>query len=443
MANHNEFLRVAAAKKSFLDTQRNLLLAEDARYEKDIEGLAATLLRTRREIYGYLVPDFDDEDLVETAARLQHPGLLGIKKEHSDRLQAGEERRVLIEASDELQNYDVWMPEVSEQIESTRPVFERLEARWKIPAENDWFEALDERGYFDPGYDPGWLDRFRDWRAVSFLLDDLDDDNPELDDPDTLKEWFFKLRDDYFNVRDLMEVYTRRQSVLVRLKEEHDTLVGQPQRILAELQTALGEALLEHLAACPETLRFELVAHDPVLVTFLKKVRGLEKQAAYLSELRVTRIRAQVDSLDQALAKLRRKMTKARLKGYRKTYDARTMTSMRTLKAEKWKKRHDRLGRMRGRIAGFDRWDRGSLSEDYLWWDLVSRGASGDDLYEVRTFRRDHPDFDHTTWVDPIQPTEPMQALGAAMQVHLLQGAARELADKMSGSADDGVGDIS
>ena len=39
---------------------------------------------------------------------------------------------------------------------------------------------------------------------------------------------------------------------------------------------------------------------------------------------------------------------------------------------------------------------------DYLWWDVMTKSAYGDDLYEVREFRRRNPNWRHDTYTNPI-----------------------------------------
>ena len=437
MASHRDFIQAAKGRRRFLGEQLALLNAEEQRYQADATRLRSALERTRRELAGYLVPDLDDDDLAAAERRFRYPGLLAIKRDYEERLRAGEARRVELSQMDEIVNHVERLAEVEEQLALTVPVYERVEARWQIPAGNPWFEELSARGYFEPTYDPGFLARIRDWRAVSFLLDALDDAHPELDDPESLREWYLKLRDERLELGTLLATYRERRDRLVALKAEHGRLVDQPQRLLTELQAALGEALREHLWACPEALRLELVKEDPALVTFLKKEIGLEKQIAYLEELRVARIASQQADLKVQMGKVDRKLAKARAKGPRKTYTGAEMASMRQTKAESWAKRHARLGAIRERVAGFDRWERGSLVADFLWWDLVTKGARGDDLYEVRSFRRTHPDFSVAGYADPLAPGRELA------QGVLMAGAARELVDRMTTSAARADRDIS
>jgi len=221
-----------------------------------------------------------------------------------------------------------------------------------------------------------------------------------------------------------------------------------PERLLSELYRELGKAALEHLQSCPEELRLNLAQGDPHLNAFLKKERGVQKQVQYLRELSVTRLDSRLQQLHQELNKLDAKLHKLemqRRRGKRKRYSAADLARTRQVKPEKWKKRREQTQALRGRIVQFDRYDQGSWTAGYLWWDLMTKGARGDDLFEVREFHQRNPNWNHKSYHDPTTDPASVQygIMHDPLENQAMDHAAEDLADSMTTSHDDRFTDAS
>ena len=61
-------------------------------------------------------------------------------------------------------------------------------------------------------------------------------------------------------------------------------------------------------------------------------------------------------------------------------------------------KRYDKRAKV---VRSFDRYDRGGLGQDVLWWDVMTDGKlDGSFSDEVQSFRESHPDYryERRTW---------------------------------------------
>ncbi|MFT7624539.1 MAG: hypothetical protein ACI9WU_003727 [Myxococcota bacterium] len=426
MANSSQFIAAAGRRIDFL-TQQDALLAQSAQlYTADAVRIAKVAERTRREIIGYLVPDIDDDELRDMQRKYETTGLMSLKQDAEEKLARAEARRTHLSQLHEVLHAPALVAEVDEKLADIRPTLSALERGTYAMTSSEWFVDLGERGYFSPDYSPWVVGHLRDWRSISFLMTELAEAGHDFDTPTALEEWWLKIQQELDDVRLVVNRLAEERARVTGLADEHVQLKSRPAELLSKLHAALGEHLLEHFEACPEKTLVRLISDDPVLVTFLKKQRGLTRQTSYLAQLAQTRINAQRDSIRTQIGKLKRKVTKARRKS--KSYDRRTMASLAELKQDKWAKRHAGLNKLHHRIVGFDDWDSGALSADYLWWDPMTRGANADDIIEVRQFRRAHPHFNYQRYADPLSA---------------LDRAADDLASDLRGETVDLLGDIS
>jgi hypothetical protein len=428
-----EYLNACRYRQSFLTQQLQLLSDERHRFQEDAERLQGVEQRIRQELIGYLLPEVQDRYLEELEQRLSYSGFLAIKREYDEKFEAAERRRVEIEGMDEYLHYEFLIDQANRKIEEVRPTYESKKAQIGAWESSKWFQRLKRRHYFELDYSAGLWRRFWDWRAVSLLMGHLRKKAQlSFENPTRLKEFYRHLRAETDDVVSVYESRVAERDRIEGIKTEHQELLKAPERLLGELFQALGEAALAHLDACPEDMRVELARNDKVLNGFFRKLTGVRKQVQYLRELPVTRVDSLIQQVKQEIAKLDAKIKKLemqRRRGKRKRYSHSEIQRMREVKADKWNRRLDKTSRLRGRIAGFDRYDHGSFVRDYLWWDLITNHAMADDIYEVREFREQHPDWDRTRFEDPTMQS---YGMGAAM---VYDDVADDLASSMSDAA--------
>lgn len=392
MSLATQWVEAAEERVRFLGEQLDALEAARARLVADAGRADELLARARRELCGYLLPDVEEADLRALEQRLQYPGLLPILREHERQLQAAYERRAALGAMDEVVHHGILLAEVDDELAEAMPAFEAFRKELDLWEASPWFAQLRGRGWLEVGYEPVFLDVVRDWRAVSFLMAELEDGLAlELADSDAVRARFARVSEDAAPVLEQVAIARARRAEILAIEAEFRELGLAPERILAALYDALGEAILDHIDSSAAAFRFDLGASDPMLASFMKKISGLEKKGAYLRELAVTRVDAQAGPLTQQVKRLKAKIATRRGKiarGRAVAPSVAELNSMRDLQADKWARRHDKLDKLRQRLSGFDAWDSGSVGDDVLWWDVMTHGAPAEDIHEVRAWHR-------------------------------------------------------
>lgn len=407
-----DLIEPAREKLSFLKEQETLLKEEATSFDDDVARLEALLARTRDELAGYLLGDVEDEALADLEERLRYPELTPLKRASEAKLAQAQAELAELETKEDVKNYEFHVSQAQDQREEIRPVYEELrrdeEAWTSLPGMNQ----LVGEGYFDDDYRAGLWRRFGDWKRVSQVLDALDERRAapqateapggELTNPAELRAAWREHRGQADSIFPLWEQLTARQDELKALGERVAALRAAPQTLFDELYAELSRAVLDHLDSCPEELLLELAKGDKYLVTFLKKYVGVTKQLAYLRQLRSARVDQHLQSLEAQRQKLERKIRKYERKPW-KPKSASELTGLRKMDRDKWARRRQKIGKVRTRVAGFHKYDKGAIGSDYLWWDVISGHARGDDLYEVRTFREAHPGWDYRTYDDGLR----------------------------------------
>jgi len=437
----NDYLDACEYRRDFLQGQRQWMVGERDQHVNDAERLQGELDRVRQELAGYLIPEITDDYVEELEVRLSCSTLMPIKREFHQRFEAAERRQVELESMEEIQNFDLMIETANQNIEQVRPEYDRLNQAIGFWQDSKHFSGLNERGFFEPDYTAGFFRRFFDWRAVSLLMTHLSRNaNLEFDNPDDLKNHYRDLRQKVNVVTAEFNQRVAERDRIDGLNAEYQDLLSTPERLLAELYRELGAATIEHLQTCPDAMRMRLASEDKHLNAFLQKDAGLQKQAQYLRELMVTRIESNLQQTEMELNKTERKIEKLqmqRMRGKRKFFSDDDIARMRNVKSEKWEKRRLKTEKLRRRISEFDKYDRGSCSEAYLWWDLMTREAPGDDIFEVREHRFRHPNWSYRDYRDPWHSNQDDDDVG------LFDDAAEDLASSMAADNDAGLFDPS
>ncbi len=444
----SELIDATEDRRSAFAEERARLREERRRHESAAEEAERLRARNGVEMAGYLLPDLDDEDLAALERRLHYPSLMVEKRRTEGELATLDAERATIEADPRYVEREVRRVEIDEQlaeIAAAAESFKQDRAVW----EASWqFQALLGRGWFADDYDGGLFDWLRDWRACSLLMAELEKGFPGRQFPDDsdVKRGWNELYAQSEPVLGLQRDLVAKQADMDALEARHAAILAAPGELYQALWHRLAGLVVDHLRAAPEDHLVELGTGDETLATFLKKDHGLKKQAAYLRELAVARLDTQIQRFADEERKLAQKAQKLRYKRSRGKYvgySEMDIERLRDLPYAKWEARRASYGKTRCRIAEFDRWHHGSFVSDFLWWDFMTHGARGDDLYEVRTFHAHHPGWSVDTFVDPVGSS------GGGHEAALLSDAndANDLAadaavDEMM-STDSGMGDPS
>lgn len=429
----DEYMNACRERQGFLQSQEQWLNDESAKYQESAEQFQKTRDRIRQETVGYLLPEVSDGYLQELEKKLSYPMLIATKREYDAEFQQVEKRRIELEASDDIKNYDFNLYQIDDVLNGLTPGYEAATKRKNLWEDCSYFKNLSQRNYFTPEGSKGWWNAILNWRDVSLLMSRLRKGGEIYSNPTNVRDAYRLFAD---QADEVIKAYDRKQhekNRLVGLKDELQRLRKEPENLLARLYQKLSEMILEHLEIAPEEVRLQMAKQDPYLDTFFRKALGTQKQIKYLKELAVVRIDSQREQLRQELSKLKEKISKLELqkrRGKRKVFNQAQIAQMRDVKADKWAKRRSQIGEVRTRIVTFDNYNNGSLLERYLWWDLMTRGMHGHDIYEVRHFHETNPGWNYKDHLE-----------GNAVDENGLDNAAESLAASMSTPTDESFQD--
>jgi hypothetical protein len=398
------YLDALMARQAAIEAEAKALDAERERYVAQATTFDEQVERNRRELAGYLVPDIDDESLLALETRFHYPSLVAQKRPYVEVIAAAESARLTLEADPAFVGREVTRLENQGTLADIGPALADVRQH-KAPWDAEHRHAkLVNAGFYGDGPSSLWR-RFTFWRQGSLLMAALERRGlPRFSDLEDLRARWLKIASEHDPLARAEADANAALASVVALEARHAQLLAEPARQFQLCFEALGRALVDHLLALPEDSLVEFARQDPSLNSFLKKHAGLKKQATYLRELAQVRLAPAVANLRAEANKTHDKArrTSAKLsRGKRIAVTQADIAKTRQVPADKWDKRRQSTARMRERIGTYHDYDRGSFLTTYLWWDAMTRGAPGDDLYEVKTFHAANPDWTPDAFVDP------------------------------------------
>jgi hypothetical protein len=259
-------------------------------------------------------------------------------------------------------------------------------------AQHPRLERLLESGYGTEAYDVGWwrASYYRDWKAADEILELF-----------PAAKSFAEARAEIQRARESLAVYDAKLRSLRAEVEAGEALERELEAARGRLASLEGDHLNEwrgrladHLSSLDPAVLGDRLAAEPDIALLLKQAFGLERKMGYLDEI----VASQLAPLRKALAderqKLQRDLAKyARPKNARLTMPREQFEKRFQQRPTKIRKSFSRASHTYHTVHHFDRWDRGRLVEDFLWWDLMTDGrVDGDFIPEVRQYREAHPD---------------------------------------------------
>ncbi|MDX9723657.1 MAG: hypothetical protein RBU37_23115 [Myxococcota bacterium] len=401
---------------SALRQERELHLAEAERFDQERQRISL-------EFAAYLLPEVSDKALAKLQQRIHYPGLLPIKKEVDERLEAADQERASLAKLPEVEHFDFHQSQVKDELaalEDSYQSYARKKAAWLASAD---YHALDKRQYFDPRYAPRFFKRLADWRNVSLLMEQLERAEPgraRFANPQAIRDEHALV---FGEGSAIIEAYQDQQKRLGELEAQYaryQELLAAPKRLLTELYERLSEALVKHVESYTDTLLLELGSGDKHVVAFLQKMVGMRKQADYLREIVTRRLYPQISQLEREHNKIESKAQRVNRKLWRGKaiyVSGADQIAMERFDHQKWEKRRQRYAQTRSRLSSFDSYHRGSPARDYLWWDLMTKGSRGDDLPEVNRFRAAHPGWDYRSYQEPWSTVSNVVITAAAVDL--------------------------
>ena len=392
-----DFRARAASRLTELREVRSRLAEQRRIHDTQRAELVARRNEATEELTRSLLPAFTAEALSAAARVTGFPGL--VQKDFPGQAEAERrrltERIAQIEADPRYRDRRLLrdpgvgtLTRAIAELQEFREPFAAVVSRCTHPR----LARLLETGYGTSRYAvPFWrISYYADWKAGDEILERFEKKNEFAD---VLAEYLEAVR--------TLETYDPKLESLraeftagVELEEELAASREGLGTLVARYWGLARIALAGHLESLPQESLGDVLTNVPALEILVKKWLGLDHQVAYLDSIRTLQIEPACESVDSEIAKLLKDSLK-----YQRPKNAQTVFPAEAFekrfdpsRTEKLKKRVSRIGEAQERVYSFDRYDRGSLATDFLWWDLLTDGRiDGDFIPDVRSFHEAHP----------------------------------------------------
>lgn len=395
----SDFLRASQQRNSEIDAELARIQQEVQRNftrQKELEGRKN---QAEQELVTAMLPAFTPQGLEQARAisgfQPLQPGLIEAMHRERQQLQA---RVAQIEGEpayvdrDRLRNpisgeLTLALQRLEEHRTALSPILDKCR-------QNQRFEHLLEVGYGTSQYKVGFwrLSYYLDWKAGDEVL--------ELFPGKT----FAAIREEYLeNARAVADLEPRRQELQAEwdagaaLEKEHDAALARLQNLEALHLEETRQKLAQFLSDCPEGALGKRLERYPELETMAKRWIGLTEQVRYLQRVNELQLGPLTADLNREKSKLSKDYAKySRPKNSYQRFTQQNFDSRFGGRREKVQKRLDRYGHTVETIYVFDDYGRGSLAENFLWWDVVTDGQlDGNFIPEVQDYYKRHPGYSY------------------------------------------------
>lgn len=392
----SDWFRAAKEQQEQLEAQLREVRQRRERLRVDREALNRRLLAASADLGSLLLPSLTPEHLDQAVRwtgyrRLQDESPIAARE--AERQKIEQTLREIAHDPEYLARSELCDPVVGSlplaiaELEQARAPLADILRR----AEHPRLERLLEVGYGTAAYDVPWwrLSFYDDWKAGDEVLEAF----PE-------QKTFAEVRSHILHVREALQATDEKLAALRTRKErvqgmaqEHAQLTEELPRLNGKHLAAARRGLVEYLKEVPTEMLGPRVAGVPDLELALKRFYGLLAQQRYLAELEKTQLDGFEQRVQEQLQKLRRDRSKlSRPKHQFATFPVEAFERRFQDRSTKYAKHWERYDQTVHPLVTFDRYDRGSLLEDFLWWDLFTDGRiDGDFIPEVSAFRQAHP----------------------------------------------------
>ena len=266
-------------------------------------------------------------------------------------------------------------------------------------------------GYGTDKYSVGWwrMSYYGDWKAGDELLARFPKHGS-----------FAELRAELVSTRDTLAVYDTRLAELreqIAISEALEREHGERTDALASLEARHLEAAQRLLWGYLRSLGMadlaDRLAATPDLAIMYKRLKGMEAKREYLLGLANEQLERPRHELRAAIQKVRRDIAKwARPKMAWQNMPGEQFERRFQDRSERYRKRRERYQQTYHTVYVFDGYQRASLVDDFLWWDLMTDGRlDGDFLPDVHAFHSRHPDYRYQR--DPLSSFDDSAAAAA------------------------------
>lgn len=371
-------------------------------HEERRQDLKRRLEAAEQELVTTLLPGLTREALSAASTLVGFPGLVQkdypgrVEKERRDRTA----RIAVIEADPRYRDRKLLrdpgigtLTRAIAELEEFRQPAASITTRFQHPR----LARLLEAGYGTDRYDvPFWrMSYYADWKAGDEILEKFPG-----------RAAFSDILPEYLDAAATVETYDRKLEALraevsagVALETEHASHLDGLTSIEARHLGIARIDLAEHLREVPLDSLGTALAASPALAVVARKWSGLLHQLKYLDEIREKQLDPALQGVEKDMAKIQKDVVKySRPKNAGATFPEDDVhKKFGRERYEKLSGRVDRLEKTHATVYQFDRYERASFVQDFLWWDLITDGrVDGNFIPEVRTFHEERPGYHYS-----------------------------------------------
>lgn len=394
-----EVLNAAIAQNNGLEAERRWLEEQLLIHQRDLQALDRETAAAWQHLGEVVAPALDRAVLDRAAAACQLPSISAAAVDASLISEQGRLHRQLAEiaANPDYAGRDGLNVEcdlrIAEYDEMLKPFHDDAASIHHDPA---WQRLRDAR-YGTPEYPAKWyqLSYYRDWKQSDELVERH---APKLGVTtwEALRSKTLEAEAAIATLQGEREAFVQRRRGIADLVHRHRETEQALQNLPARTLAGVRGRLRGHLEPLGVDRLAQLFAGDPAVAVALQRLSGLAAKRRYLVEAAEQYILTPRQQVAAALTRNHRDLQKlSRPKNARRTFPAAAMEKRFRDRSGAVGKRRQRWDDTRTQVLEFDRYDRGSLVEDFLWWDLMTDGRlDGDFIPEVHDHHARYPDRD-------------------------------------------------
>jgi len=386
-----------------LDQELRAQLAEiEARtrtHRARIRGLLEQRDETLVQLVQVLLPDFSPASLVRAGRRVGFDRIL-LAEETTGKLEAERtalgQRLAQLEADPRYRDRELLraprVGQLAREVDELEDFRAPMAELW-TSAQHLRLAELLQNGYGTEAYAVAFwrLSYYSDWKAGDEILARFPG-----------KQSFAELRPELIAARDTLTVYDARLTELraeieagERVERAHDETQARLRDLDAIHLDAWRGLLARHITETDLPELGDRLAGEEAAQLLLKTYAGVAKKIDYLEQVHEQQLGAQKQNLQEEIARLARERVKyARPKKAYTRFEGARFEKRFGDRSERYGKMWRRYDRTYDTVWGFADYERASLAEQFLWWDLFTDGQlDGNFIPEVQEFHRHHPGY--------------------------------------------------
>lgn len=394
-----EVLNASIAQNNTLQAEQRWLDEQLAVHQGDLRAIDGEAQAAWQHLGEVLVPALDRAVLDRAAAACQLPSVSAAAVDLSLHAESDRLHRQLAEidatpdyAEREGLNVECDL-RIAEYDEMLKPWHDDAASIHREPA----WQRLRDAHYGTPEYAAKWfqLTYYRDWKQADELV--------ERHGAKFNATTWEALRGKALAAEAAMatlgierEEFVTRRRRIADLVRSHRDIEQSLQTLPARTLAGVRGRLRSHLEPLGLERLTQFLAADPAVALALQRLAGLAAKRRYLVEAAEQYLLGPRQQISAAITRNNRDLHKlSRPKNASRTFPAAAMEKRFRDRSSAVGKRRQRWDDTRTHVVEFNNYDRGSLAQDFLWWDLMTDGRlDGDFIPEVHDHYERYPDRD-------------------------------------------------